>query len=120
MLYFIKFLYSFLSPPGIWIVLLLLFTWLNYKKNYRLSIFVSVITILIYVSSIPLIADGLVRSIESKYQPPTQINGDVIIMLAGGTTADTTGIAGPGHPSGERQRGELSLQRLCIKNTNCQ
>jgi uncharacterized SAM-binding protein YcdF (DUF218 family) len=57
--------------------------------------------LLIYMTSIPIIADGLVRSMEAQYHSPSKINGDVIITLAGGSTADTPSIAGLGHPSGE-------------------
>jgi uncharacterized SAM-binding protein YcdF (DUF218 family) len=101
MLYLLKFLYALISPLGIWVVLLLIFTYISFDKSYKLSIFCGAMALLIYITSIPIIADGLVRSMEAQYQPPSEINGDVIIMLAGGSTADTPSIAGLGHPSGE-------------------
>jgi uncharacterized SAM-binding protein YcdF (DUF218 family) len=94
-------LYAFISPPGIWVVLLLIFTYISFDKSYKLPIFCGAMALLIYITSIPIIADGLVRSMEAQYHPPSEINGDVIIMLAGGSTADTPSIAGLGHPSGE-------------------
>lgn len=101
MLYFMKVLFSLVSPPGIWVLVLAVISAMIYKSKRNLSLILGALAATIYISSIPIVADQLVRSLESKYYPPEQLNGEVLIILAGGTTADTPGVGGPGHPSGE-------------------
>ncbi len=101
MIYFIKFLYStFLVPPGIIMVaLLLLFIYLTKKRcaGVKIGFF---ILFIFYLLSTPLVSDLLIRSLESKHEPPSHVQGDVIIMLGGGATLDTPNVHGLGHLSG--------------------
>ncbi|XER12267.1 hypothetical protein SATMO3_24570 [Sporomusa aerivorans] len=74
-----------------------------------------VITILLYLISTPLVGDALIRSLESRYSPPPAVNGDVIVMLGGGATADTPNVHGLGHLTGfaaNRLLTAAQLQRL--------
>lgn len=101
MLYVLKMIVSFLLPPGLWIIMLLfLGVWL-YRRHRKQALALILVALLCYLSSISLISDTLIRSLESTYVPPESPEGDVIIVLMGGSTLDTPGIAGPGHPSGE-------------------
>lgn len=100
MLYFIKFLYSaFLLPPGIFILVFALFSFKLYKKRHPIALILIGATILLYLSSISLISNLLMRPLENKYRPPAQINGDVLIVLGGEATLDTPNLSGKGHLS---------------------
>lgn len=101
MLYILKFLVSFVFPPGLWVVLLMVLAGFFYRRNRRWARVLLVFALVLYASSTSLISDPLVRSLEAKYEPPVSVEGDVIVVLMGGATADAPGIGGPGHPSGE-------------------
>lgn len=100
MLYFVKFLYSaFLLPPGIFILVFALVSFKFFKKQRPIALIFIGATILLYLSSISLISNLLMRPLENKYRPPAQINGDVLIVLGGGATLDTPNLNGKGHLS---------------------
>lgn len=100
MLYFIKFIYSaFLLPPGIFILVFALLSINLSKKQPRIGLCFLGLTFLLYLSSISLISNLLMRPLENKYRPPTPINGDVLIVLGGGATLDTPNLHGKGHLS---------------------
>ncbi len=100
MLYFIKFIYSaFLLPPGIFILGFTLLSIKLYKKQRRVALCFIGLTFLLYLSSISLISNLLIRPLENKYRPPVEINGDVLVMLGGGATLDTPNLSGKGHLS---------------------
>ncbi|MDP4179818.1 MAG: YdcF family protein [Bacillota bacterium] len=65
--------------------------------------------------SIPLIGDSLIHTLESKYSPPSQINGDVIIMLGGGATSDTPNVNGLGNLTGYSANRLLTCAQLYYK-----
>ena len=52
------------------------------------------------------------RSLESRYQPPATVSGDVIIMLGGGATADTPNVHGKGHLMGSAANRLLTAAQL--------
>jgi len=52
------------------------------------------------------------RSLESRYQPPAMVSGDVIIMLGGGATADTPNVHGKGHLMGSAANRLLTAAQL--------
>lgn len=114
MIYFIKFFYStFLLPPGIFVLALaLLSSWLFYKKQRGVDSIVAGISLLLYLSAMPLLSNILIRSLESQYKPPVQLTGDVIIMLGGGATLDTPNLHGKGHLSGDAANRLLTCLQL--------
>lgn len=71
-----------------------------------------VMTIVFYLSSIPLISNLLIHSLEYRYQPPQEITGDVIIMLGGGATLDTPNLQGKGHLLGPAANRLLTCLQL--------
>ncbi|MFC3884654.1 YdcF family protein [Bacillus songklensis] len=112
MLYITKFIYGFLLPPGIFILLLLgLSIWL-YRQHRWEAKCLFIITMGLYVSSIPYVGDRLIHSLEKRYEPPHELYGDVIVMLGGGATSDTPDITGPGHLSGSAANRLLTAARL--------
>lgn len=113
MIYFIKFLYStFLVPPGIIIIaLLLLFVYL-YKRRCHGAKIGLFLTFIFYLLTTPLVGDYLIRSLEAKHEPPSHVQGDVIIMLGGGATLDTPNVHGLGHLSGFAANRLLTCAQL--------
>jgi len=116
LVYFIKFLYStFLFPPGIFIVALLVAGFYLYNRQRGLAKIVFLITAIFYLSTISFVSDPLIRSLESRYQPPQSVQGDVIVMLGGGATLDTPNVSGSGHLSGFAANRLLTCAQLYHK-----
>ncbi|WP_445506086.1 YdcF family protein [Niallia sp. 03190] len=112
MLYLLKFIYGFLLPPGLFTTLLLLFSiWLFYKKVSYYKIML-LITFIVYTLSIPLTGDLLIRSLEKKYEQPSEMNGDVIIMLGAGAVSGTPDMDGIGQLSGSAANRLITTARL--------
>lgn len=113
MLVLIKFLYiTFLLPPGLFIAALTVCcVWLHKHKQQGVGA-LAVITTLLYLISIPLVGDWLLRSLESRYQPPAAVSGDVIVVLGGGATADTPNVHGKGHLMGSAANRLLTAAQL--------
>lgn len=113
MLVLIKFLYiTFLLPPGLFIAALAFICYWMYRRNQRGAGVLALITVLLYLVSTPLVGDGLIRSLERRYQPPVQVTGDVIVMLGGGATADTPNVYGKGHLMGSAANRLLTAAQL--------
>lgn len=113
MIYFIKFLYStFLFPPGIFIIGFCLFCLLLYRQKSAFTKGAMLLTFLFYLSTISFISDRIIGSLESAYQPPRVVSGDVIIVLGGGATLDTPNVHGLGHLSGFAANRLLTCAQL--------
>lgn len=118
MLYFVKFIYNtFLLPPGIFIVLLFALSGWLYRRDRKVAIVLLAITTCFYTVSTPLIGEALVRSLENRYSPPTTIDGDIIVMLGGGSTLDTPDIDGLGNLTGSAANRLLTTARLHFKTS---
>jgi len=116
LIYFIKFLYStFLFPPGIIIIALVLLCLYLYRRHFDLAKILIIVTLVFYLTTIPLVGDQLIGSLESRYQPPSDVHGDVIIMLGGGATLDTPNVNGFGHLSGFAANRLLTCAQLYHK-----
>lgn len=77
-------LFSFATPPGLWLSFIVgISVYMYYKKrlNRRRILLLAGSFVLIYCSSISLFSDLLLRSIEGLHQPPTEVEGDIIIMI---------------------------------------
>jgi uncharacterized SAM-binding protein YcdF (DUF218 family) len=99
--YIIKFLYSvFLIPPGLFIALLLLLAW-RYRRSRAPARAALLAAAVLYLGSVGLVSGPLIHSLESRYVPPAQVSGDVIVVLGGGATLDTPNLGGGGHLSGQ-------------------
>lgn len=112
MLYIIKFLYQFALPPGLFILVLMVFAlWLS-RCDRKMTLIALLILFGFYLSSSPLFSNLLIHSLEQQYRPPKNPNGDVIIMLGQGATLDTPDINGMGELSGNGANGLITTARL--------
>jgi uncharacterized SAM-binding protein YcdF (DUF218 family) len=112
LIYLIKFAYSFILPPGLFIVLLAaLVIWL-WRSSRRQAIVLSAVTLLLYLSMTPWVGDALIRSLENNYEQPDNITGDVIVVLGGGATSGTPDIDGEGNLLGSAANRLLTGVRL--------
>ncbi|WP_134701109.1 YdcF family protein [Ammoniphilus sp. YIM 78166] len=112
MLYIIKFLYSFVLPPGLFILAFALLSIRLYRRDKHSAYYLLAFTVLFYLFSTPFLGGMLVASLENRYHPPGQPSGDVIVMLGGGATADTPDVDGKGQLSGHAANRFLTTVRL--------
>lgn len=113
MLHFLQFIYNtFLLPPGIIILALMYLCFITYYKKRKCPKFLIIVTIILYTISISWFGDLLIRSLESRYTPPTNPSGDVIVMLGGGALADVQGVHGNGQLSGNAANKLLMVTQL--------
>ena len=97
MIYLLKFGASFLMVPGIFIVLLFVIAFLLWRKNERrIAGIMAGLTAVFYLFSTSLISGLLIGSLENEYPQPASPEGDIIIMLGGGATADTPSLGEKG------------------------
>lgn len=97
MIYILKFGASFLMVPGIFIVLLFVIAFLLWRKNERrIAGIMAGLTAVFYLFSTSLISGLLIGSLENEYPQPADPEGDIIIMLGGGATADTPSLGEKG------------------------
>lgn len=100
MLYLIKYFYAALIlPPGIFIFAFVLLSMKYFRQQRRTALCFMGAASLLYLTSISLISDAVMRPLESQYRPPAQINGDVLVLLGGGATLDTPNLGALGHLS---------------------
>ncbi len=100
MLYLTKYIYAALIlPPGIFISAFVLLSIKSFRKQRRIALCFIGAAVFLYLSSISLISDSLMRPLENKYHLPAEINGDVLILLGGGATLDTPNLSAKGHLS---------------------
>jgi uncharacterized SAM-binding protein YcdF (DUF218 family) len=114
-IYIIKFFYSFLLPPGIFIILMFILSIWLYRSAKRQAIILSIFTSVFYTFSTPYVSDLLMKSLESRYTPSANIKGDVLIMLGGGAISDAPDIDGAGQLSGAAANRLLTTARLYHK-----
>lgn len=99
MVYLLKFGASWILPPGLFIILLLILTVCLLKFNVRLSMLAGLWTIIFYLSCTGLVAEKTMGWLEQKFPVPTQAEisqGDIIVMLGGGAIQDVEDIDGVG------------------------
>lgn len=116
MIHLLQFLYStFLLPPGIFIVVLVLCCVRVYRDRGRLPKLLATLTVLLYLCSTQWISDMMIRPLESRFIPPLEPQGDVIVMLGGGALPDITGVHGSGELSGFAANRLLAAAHLYRK-----
>lgn len=112
MIYTVKFFYSFFLPPGIFIVLLTILTVRLYRREKNMARILTLIAVGLYLSSTSFMGNLLLKTLENGYNPPSVIDGDVLIMLGGGATQDTPDIDGLGQLSDSGGNRLLTTARL--------
>ncbi|THF73780.1 YdcF family protein [Cohnella fermenti] len=110
--YLIKFVYSFVLPPGGFLVLLLLLAVRLRRQARRGALGLFALTLLFYASSTPLVSNVLVGALEGTYGQPSDPQGDVIVVLGGGATRTTPDLNGQGNLSGSAANRLLAAARL--------
>ena len=97
MLYVIKLLYAWLLPPGLFILLLLIAHILFVKTRRTRYYFIALV--LIYLLSITLVSDHLLKPLENYYAQPAISalrNADAIVVLGGGSVGGVKDFDGVG------------------------
>ncbi|MCL1632905.1 YdcF family protein [Sporolactobacillus sp. CPB3-1] len=110
--YVIKFVYGFLLPPGLFVILLVVICSLLFRKKNLLVFLLGSVALSMYVAFIPLTGILLVHPLEYRYEPPADPRGDVIVMLGGGATLGTPDMNGSGQLSGNAANRLLTVFRL--------
>ena len=107
MIYVFKYIYTWLLPPAIFVLLLLWLSWRLWRKARDQAWMALAIAALLYFFSIQPVSEALLRSLEYKHVLPQKVEGDLIVLLGGGTMADV--------PMPEGWRGQVAdvpAQRL--------
>lgn len=95
-----KVLTPFLLPPGIFIISLI-FTgvWFLHKKKWKAGIVVLIFGCFAWALSTAPVSDAMIKSLESEYGIPKNVEGDVIILLGRGVCDKAPDLTGLGVPS---------------------
>ncbi len=99
MVYLLKFGASWILPPGIFVVLMVILTFKIFKYSVKLSLFTGLLTLFFYLMSTQLISEQLLGRLEKIYTPPENvatIGTDSIIMLGGGAFDGVPDVDGEG------------------------
>ncbi|MBP1763044.1 MAG: hypothetical protein H6Q65_102 [Firmicutes bacterium] len=116
LLYIIKAIYSFVLPPGCFVVGLL---WLSRRLRRRGSSgagAVCCLALLLYALSTGWVSGWLIGSLEDRYTVPADFAGrDVIVLLGGGSTHGTPDLDGSGQLGGSSANRMLMAARLSLK-----
>lgn len=89
MIYLLKFGASLVLPPGIFFVCMFLLAVYLWRRKQRAAWALFAVTGFFYLLSTSWVSGMLLGSLESAYDQPSEPQGDVIVMLGGGATADT-------------------------------
>lgn len=94
-----KFGASWILPPGLFIVLLIILSVYLTKYSTRAAICVGVGTLIFYLLCTGFVAERLMGQLEKIYSPPEKIEetgADVIVLLGGGAIRDIKDVDGEG------------------------
>lgn len=115
MIYLLKFGASFILPPGIFFVLFFAIAFWAWRRERRIAAALFAVTFAFYLLSTSLVADALLRGLETQYAPPRDPAGDVIVMLGGGAMGDTPDVDGVGTLAPSPANRLLTVARLWRK-----
>lgn len=106
---------SFLLPPGIFIILLMLFgVWFLFRRNWKAGISNLLVGLSMWFLSVSPVTDTMFKGLESGLEIPKNPKGDVIIVLGHGVYGGAPDLSGVGSPSGrmlERMVTAIRLQK---------
>ncbi len=108
-----KILTSFLLPPGIFVVVLIIAgMWFLSQRNNRAGILNVVIGLSMWFLCLGPVGNTLIRGLESGFEIPTHPTGDVILLLGGGVNDKAQDLTGTGAPSNEALSRVVTTARL--------
>jgi uncharacterized SAM-binding protein YcdF (DUF218 family) len=108
----IKYIHSFVIPPGLFITLMALaIVWLR-KREKRAVKLLGGLLVFIYALTTPLIGNMWLGSLEQRYQPPAAVHGDAIVLLTGGAVSNTPDVEGVGSLSGSTMNRTITAYKL--------
>lgn len=116
MLYLIKWMYAWILPLGGIVLAFMILTAYLFRKKQGGRWAMLIITALFYLLSIEPVSDSLIRPLETAYDQPSleSLDGDVIIVLGGGSRAgvpDVDGVGQVGSAAANRFLTALRLER---------
>ncbi|MBI4689336.1 MAG: YdcF family protein [Nitrospirae bacterium] len=82
------------------------------KKYWKAAFINFLICALLWLLSMPLVSVFLLRGLEQKYQIPQNLDGDVIVLLGGGSYLKSQDISGIGTPAGNTLERIVTAVRL--------
>jgi len=95
-----KVLTPFLLPPGIFIIsLIFVGAWFLHKKKWKAGMATLIFGCFMWALSISPVSDAMIKGLESKYDIPQNIQGDVIILLGHRVFGEAPDLSGIGAPS---------------------
>ena len=102
MIYLLKFGASMVLPPGLFFICLwalAVYLWRRSKKQWERWIAAAVfgVSTVFYLMSTGYVSGMMMSKLENVYDQPAEPQGDVIVMLGGGVTADTPNQGGWGN-----------------------
>ena len=100
-MFFLKKLVTpFILPPGLFILILLLSgIFLMLRRHRKLGAFNLVVGLFFWIFCSAPFANFLIGSLESEFDIPQDIKGDVIILLGGGSIDNVPDFSGYGIPT---------------------
>ncbi|TAN43724.1 MAG: YdcF family protein [Nitrospirae bacterium] len=108
-----KLIAPFLLPPGIFILILLIAgVWLLCRKNWKFGLLNVFTACLMWFMSINPVYDMVLRSLESEFKVPQDIEGDVIVLLGGGVNDEAPDFSGYGTPHSDMYARIITAVRL--------
>lgn len=94
-----KIIAPFILPPGIFILAIMIVSFLMvYRKRWKLGLVNLTVGLMLWALSTVPVANFLIQGLESDFPIPANPSGDVIILLGGGIinrVPDLTGTAAP-------------------------
>lgn len=108
----------FLLPPGIFIVLLMLFgVWFLFRKNWKMAISNLLVGLSMWLLSLSPVTDPMFKGLESGLEIPKNPQGDVIILLGHSVYDGGLDLSGVGSPSGCMLERMVTAIRLHQKSS---
>lgn len=107
-----KLLAPFLLPPGVFSVAMLIIGGVFIKKKNRTGLIFVLLGATLWLLSIKPMADRLMAGLESGFNIPARVNGDVIVLLGGGVIDSVADISGAGTPTGNMLARIVNAVRL--------
>lgn len=99
MVYLLKFFASWVLPPGLFIILLVILTVYLSRINGRIAALLGLGTLMFYLLCTGFVAEKFMGSLEKMYSTPENIEEtgvDVIVLLGGGAITDVQDVDGTG------------------------